>query len=34
MRDRDIIDTFHIFRMIKVARIYNKNLKHDAYGVK
>ena len=34
MRDRGIIDTFHIFRVFKVARISDKNLKHDAYEVK
>ena len=34
MRDRGIIDIFHIFRVFKVVRIFNKNLKHDAYRVK
>ena len=27
-------DTFQIFRMSKVARIFDKNLEDDAYGVK
>ena len=31
MRDRGIIDTFRVF---KVARIFDKNLEHDAYVVK
>ena len=31
MRDYGIIGTFRIF---KVARIFDKNFGHDAYGVK
>ena len=31
MRDHGIIGTFRIF---KVARIFDKNFGHDAYGVK
>ena len=34
MRDGGIIDTFNIFRVFKVARIFDKNLEHDAYVVK
>ena len=34
MRDPGIIDTFHIFTVFKAARIFHKNLEHDAYGVK
>ena len=34
MRDRGIIDTFHIFRLFKVIRIFDKSFGHDAYGVK
>ena len=34
MRDRDVIDSFHIFRVFKVARMFGKNLEHDAYWVK
>ena len=34
MRDRGIIDTFHIFWVFKVARIFDENLGHDAYEVK
>ena len=34
MRARTIIVSFHIFKVFKVATIFNKNLGHDAYGVK
>ena len=34
MRDRGIIDTFHIFRVFNVARMFDKNLEYDAYGIK
>ena len=34
MRARGIIDSFHSFRVSKVDRIFDKNLVHDAYGVK
>ena len=34
MRDRSIIDTFHIFRVFKVARIFYKNFGLDADGIK
>ena len=34
MRDRAIIDAFHIFRVFKVARSFNKNFGHDAHGIK
>ena len=34
MRDRGIIDAFHIFRVFKVAITFNTNLRHDAYWVK
>ena len=34
MRERGIIDAFHIFRVFKVARIFDKNFGHDGYGVK
>ena len=29
-----IIDTFHIFKMFKVAKIFDKNFEHDAHGLK
>ena len=31
---RDIILSFHIFRLLKYDRIFGKNLAHDAHGVK
>ena len=34
MRAHGIINTFHILRVFKVARIFAKNFVHDAYGVK
>ena len=34
MRDRSITDTFHIFMVFKVARIFDWNLEHDAYREK
>ena len=34
MRGRCIIDTFHIFRVFKVATIFDKNFGLDAYGLK
>ena len=33
MRGRCIIDTFHIFRVFKVATIFDENLGLDVYGV-
>ena len=33
IRTRGIIDAFHIFRMFKFARIFDKNFEHDAHGV-
>ena len=34
MRASGIIDTFHIFRVLKVARIFDESLKYDVNGVK
>ena len=34
MSARVIINTFHIFKVFKVARIFDKNFVHDAYGRK
>ena len=34
MGDHGIIDTFHIFRVFKVARIFDKISEHDAYEKK
>ena len=31
---RGIIDTFHMFRVFKFARIFDKNVGHDAHQVK
>ena len=30
----DIIVSFYIFSLLKYDRIFNKKLRHDAYGVK
>ena len=34
MRACGMIDTFYIFGVFKVARIFDKKLGYDAYGVK
>ena len=34
MRDHGTIDTFHIFSVFKIAKIFDKSLEHDNYGVK
>ena len=34
MKARDIIDFFHIFRVFKVARIFDKKFGRDACEVK
>ena len=34
MRSYGIIDTFHIFKLFKIVRIFKKSFSHEVYGVK